>query len=152
MLIVAPCSSAISRTIARPRPLPSSPVPSTPVEAHEDPLLLGDRNTYALIAHAQHDKLGPCRIALGEDGDLSVAPAVLDRVVDQVGEQLAQQDRIAFDERVLIDLGAEIDALAHRARHELGGDVQRESAQIDAFKGRRSAASRLRLGPARATD
>ena len=70
------------------------------------------------------------------------ARRVLERVVDQVGERLAQQQRIARHLHVG-EVETEVDFLRHRAVHPFVRRVLDDGAQVHAGKGVRAIAARL---------
>ena len=69
--------------------------------------------------------------------------------MDQVGERLAQQQRVARHLRVG-ELEAEVDLLRHRAVHPFVGRVLDHRAQVDAARPRPARCRRARRAPARA--
>ena len=129
--MLPPWARQISRTMARPRPLPStSPWPRIAVEAVEDVLALGLRNAGPLVTDADQGFPLPAR---HRRRDLGVGRAVADRVVDQVGDHLAQHRRVALFEHGGLRpcLESQVDALVQRQRHQLHGDFADQGVEVD---------------------
>ncbi len=90
-------------------------------------LVFGD--TWSRILDLQHDDL-PVRVGHQAHRHRAAGRGVLQRVVDQVADQLAHQHRLAVQaRRGGLRVGAfvaEVDALVHRARDEVAHDLRRE--------------------------
>ena len=91
-----PCCCRTFRAIDRPRPVPppADPRPVDLVEALEDPGLVGLRDADAVVLD-RHDELGA--LVPAADRHLAAAVAELQRVVDQVDEDLADAGLVAAD-------------------------------------------------------
>ena len=130
------------RTIARPRPDPSRAVPGarkkrSPRRGHHSSPTPGPSSST--------DDRHRAQLAHDLDRDAAAGADIVQRVVDEIDQRLAQHHRIAGDHRVRVRAGvAEIDVRGERARHAFGDVIAREPCEID----RRPAARRRRRSTA----
>ena len=115
------------------------------VEGLEDQLALGRRNARPRVLDLQHHRLRK-RIGHHPHRDGTAARGVVQRVVDQIGDQLAQQQGVAehiglagtlqgVRQLGVGALVAQIDAGIERTRHEVAHHIGGQGLQVDAVTG-----------------
>ncbi len=100
------------------------------IERLEDPLVFRDRDSRAFVAHLDRSR------ALDRDGDDAVAPAMLDGVLDQVGEGLFQRDPVAgHHDAGLFRFEREVIAGGNRQRRHVFDRMPRQCDKIERGQG-----------------
>src|SRR5882762_6642113 len=116
-------------------------------------LALGQRDARAVVLHFEKRVSA---VAAGAHGDARGARRILDRVVYQVGECFAQQERVALHRRP-VELEAQIDVARERLMHPavrfaLGKRLEVELGGVTARAGFRAREGKELVGEARGAD
>ena len=113
--------------------------PRQPVEPLQHALALGHRDARAVVLDFEE---GAHTARAGAHRDVPARLRVLDRVADQVDEQLAQQERVAAHPG-RGNIEPEVHVLRERPVHPFIGALLHHLAQVDACEFRRPVAARL---------